>query len=123
MNMTLIRRFPPRLSKNRTLGALVALEKDSTLVFLARVIREARVRVQDNLETAVEFLPPSSTTGVSLLDPWLRPRAAKMAPLFTGDDTYRTRPLRALARPLDLGAYCVRSRLARGRYYAERYSS
>jgi hypothetical protein len=51
------------------------VEKNS-IDFLARVIREACLRVQGNLETAVEFLPRPRRPGISL-DHWLRPGPAK----------------------------------------------
>jgi len=55
--------------------------------FLARVIREACLRVQGNLETAVEFLLRLRRPGLSLVDHWLRPQPAKMAPFITGPDS------------------------------------
>jgi hypothetical protein len=42
--------------------------------------------MQDNLETAVEFLLRPRQRGLSLLDHWLRPIPAKMAPFITGAD-------------------------------------
>ncbi len=40
-----------------------------------------------NLETAVKFLPRPRQRGRSLLDHWLRPIPAKMAPFIIGADT------------------------------------
>ena len=54
--------------------------------FLAGVIREACLRVQENLESVVEFLLRPRQRGLSLLDHWLRPTPAKMAPFITGAD-------------------------------------
>jgi hypothetical protein len=55
--------FPSHLSKV-DFGAFVreCVEKNST-GFLARVVREACLRVQGNLETAVEFPTASPSTG------------------------------------------------------------
>jgi hypothetical protein len=58
------------------------VEKNS-IDFLARVIREACLRVQGNLETAVEFLPCPRRPGLSL-DHWLRPGPAKTDHFFAG---------------------------------------
>jgi hypothetical protein len=44
--------------------------------------------VQENLESVVEFLLRPRQRGLSLLDHWLRPTPAKMAPFITGADTY-----------------------------------
>jgi hypothetical protein len=63
------------------------VEKNS-IDFLARVIREACLRVQGNLETAVEFLPRPRRPGISL-DHWLRPGPAKMDHFFPGVNTKR----------------------------------
>jgi hypothetical protein len=72
----------------QTLGALVEqmLGKGFKTACLARVIREACSCVQDNLESAVEFLPRPRQQGLSLVAHWLRPSPAKMAPLSTGAD-------------------------------------
>src|SRR5260370_24642015 len=55
--------------------------------FLAGVIREACLAEQETLESAVKFLPRPRQRGRSLLDHWLRPIPAKMAPFITGADT------------------------------------
>jgi hypothetical protein len=44
-------------------------------------------RSKTNLETAVEFLPRPRQRGLSLVDHWLRPKPAKMAPFFSGADS------------------------------------
>ena len=54
--------------------------------FLAGVIREACLREQETLESAVKFLPRPRQRGRSLLDHWLRPIPAKMAPFIIGAD-------------------------------------
>jgi hypothetical protein len=54
--------------------------------FLARVIREACLRLQGDLETVVEFLPRLRRPGLSRVDHWLRPKSARMAPFITGPD-------------------------------------
>jgi hypothetical protein len=46
--------------------------------------------VQENLESVVEFLLRPRQRGLSLLDHWLRPTPAKMAPFITGADTFMT---------------------------------
>jgi hypothetical protein len=51
---------------------------------LARVIREAWLRVQGNLETAVEYLLRPRRPGLSGVVHWLRPEPAEMAPFITG---------------------------------------
>src|SRR5260370_38918721 len=56
--------------------------------FLAGVIREACLREQETLESAVKFLPRPRQRGRSLLDHWLRPIPAKMAPFITGADIH-----------------------------------
>jgi len=78
--------FPSHLSKVDC-GAFVreCVEKNS-IDFLARVIREACLRVQGNLETAVEFLPRPRRPGLSL-DHWLRPGPAKTDHFFAGVNT------------------------------------
>ena len=43
--------------------------------------------MQENLESVVEFLLRPRQRGLSLLDHWLRPTPAKMAPFITGADT------------------------------------
>ena len=65
-------------------GAFVreCVEKNS-IDFLARVIREACLRVQGNLETAVKFLLRPRRPGISL-DHWLRPEPAKTDHFFAG---------------------------------------
>lgn len=75
--------FPSHLSKV-DFGAFVreCVEKNS-IDFLARVIREACLRVQGNLETAVEFLLRPRRLGISL-DHWLRPGPAKTDHFFAG---------------------------------------
>jgi hypothetical protein len=65
------------------------VEKNST-GFLARVIREACLRVQGNLETVVEFLLRLRRPGLSRVDHWLRPQPARMAPFIAGADTRLT---------------------------------
>ena len=79
--------FPSHLSKV-DFGAFVreCVEKNST-GFLARVIREACLRVQGNLETVVEFLLRLRRPGLSRVDHWLRPQPARMAPFIAGADT------------------------------------
>jgi len=79
--------FPSHLSKV-DFGTFVkeCVEKNS-IDFVARVIREACLRVQGNLETAVKFLPRPRQRGLSLLDHWLRPIPAKMAPFIIGADS------------------------------------
>jgi hypothetical protein len=52
--------------------------------FLAGVIREACLRVQEHLETAVEFLLLPRQRGLSRVDPWLRPRPAKTDHFLAG---------------------------------------
>jgi iron-sulfur cluster repair di-iron protein len=54
--------------------------------FLAGVIREACSCVQENLESAVKYLPRPRQRGLSLADHWLRPKPARMAPFYTGAD-------------------------------------
>ena len=78
--------FPSHLSKV-DFGAFVreCVEKNS-IDFLARVIREACLRVQGNLETAVEFLLRPRRPGLSL-DHWLRPGPAKTDHFFAGVNT------------------------------------
>jgi hypothetical protein len=44
---------------------------------LARVIREASLRVQGNVETAVEYLLRLRHLGFSQMDHWLRPETAQ----------------------------------------------
>jgi hypothetical protein len=44
-------------------------------------------RGKTNLETAVKFLPRPRQRGLSLVDHWLRPKSARMAPFITGPDT------------------------------------
>jgi len=61
------------------------VEKNSTS-FLARVIREACLRVQGNLETVVKFLLRLRRPGLSRVDHWLWPQPARMAPFITGAD-------------------------------------
>ena len=79
--------FPSHLSKV-DFGAFVreCVEKNST-GFLARVIREACLRVQGNLETVVEFLLRLRRPGLSRVDHWLRPQPARMAPFIAGADS------------------------------------
>ena len=43
--------------------------------------------MQENLESVVEFLLRPRQRGLSLLDHWLRPTPAKMAPFITGADS------------------------------------
>src|SRR6266478_8651579 len=78
--------FPSHLSK-LDFGAFAreCVEKNST-GFLARVIREACLRVQGNLETVVEFLLRLRRPGLSRVDHWLRPQPARMAPFIAGTD-------------------------------------
>jgi len=52
--------------------------------FLAGVIREACLRVQENLESVVEFLPRPRRPGFSRVDHWLRPGPAKTDHFFAG---------------------------------------
>ena len=79
--------FPSHLSKV-DFGAFAreCVEKNSA-GFLARVIREACLRVQGNLETVVEFLLRLRRPGLSRVDHWLRPQPARMAPFIAGADT------------------------------------
>ncbi len=80
--------FPSHLSKV-DFGAFAreCVEKNSA-GFLARVIREACLRVQGNLETVVEFLLRLRRPGLSRVDHWLRPQPARMAPFIAGADTH-----------------------------------
>jgi hypothetical protein len=109
--------FPSHLSKV-DFGAFAreCVEKNSA-GFLARVIREACLRVQGNLETVVEFLLRLRRPGLSRVDHWLRPQPARMAPFIAGTDTlkpsYAKSPLglpRAVRRTLP--AESVRSEAA-----------
>jgi len=45
--------------------------------------------MQDNLESAVEFLPRPRQQGLSLVARWFRPIPAEMAPSFAGPDTHQ----------------------------------
>ena len=83
--------FPSHLSKV-DFGAFAreCVEKNSA-GFLARVIREACLRVQGNLETVVEFLLRLRRPGLSRVDHWLRPQPARMAPFIAGTDNERSR--------------------------------
>jgi len=81
--------FPSYLSKSRLGRSRKEIGGGGFNWFLARVIREARLRVQGNLETVVEFLLRLRRPGRSRVDHWLRPEPAKMAPFITGPDKKR----------------------------------
>jgi hypothetical protein len=80
--------FPSHLSK-LDFGAFVSgMCGEEFTGFRARVIREACLHVQGNLETVVEFLPRLRRPGLSLVDHWLRLQPARMAPFITGADSH-----------------------------------
>jgi hypothetical protein len=83
--------FPSCLSQSRPLGTVVEEMRGENLNigYLGRVIREACLSMQDNLESAVEFLPRPRQQGLSLVARWFRPIPAEMAPSFTGPDNWR----------------------------------
>jgi len=81
--------FSSYLSKSRLGRSCKEMWGEGFNWFLARVIREARLRVQGNLETVVEFLLRLRRPGRSRLDHWLRPRSAKLAHFLAGVNSLR----------------------------------
>src|ERR1035441_7661260 len=64
-------------------------------------IRETVTSKQEDLETAVEFVPRPRQQGLSLVAHWLRPKPATMASFFAGADIgsrYAKRFKKALRR-------------------------
>src|ERR1035441_1074460 len=63
-------------------------------------IRETVTSKQEDLETAVEFVPRPRQQGLSLVAHWLRPKPATMASFFAGADTRSPRKADLCARVL-----------------------
>lgn len=71
--------FPSCLSKSRPLALFAPQVRGGKfqVVISHGFIREARVRVQDNLETAVQYSLRPRQQGLSLVVHWLRPKTGE----------------------------------------------
>ena len=86
-NATPIRRFPPAGAKADSLRCRKKnVSRRIPNWFSRRSYTRTCLREQETLESAVKFLLRPRQRGRSLLDHWLRPMPAKMAPFIIGAD-------------------------------------